>query len=102
MKKLIAWYKRMREWSRAEHLAHLKAEVQRIEAEENKAKMARVEKMDYPALPPVQPGKVGYRVRDKSKTVILYQGKDGDVARLVLNSFKTNLVPAGETMEKMP
>ena len=104
MKLLIALYRRLRAWSRAEYIAHLKHELEQAERATGKERMRAQEKMDYPALPAMQPGKVGYLVRDKSKTVVMYQGNDEDIARLVYNSSNhdTRLVPAGETMEKMP
>ncbi len=56
----------------------------------------------YHPIPALPEGKKGWKIHDASKTVVLYQGQDPDVARLIWNMGMHDLVPNGETMETMP
>ncbi len=57
---------------------------------------------DYPKLPDLSEGMKGYRVFANQRSAVIYEGTDKDVARLIRNIGRHQLVPAGERMEDMP
>lgn len=56
----------------------------------------------YPQLPELAAGHTRWRIFADNRTKVVYVGNNHDVARLIRNSGRIQLVPKGETMETMP